>query len=339
MPQSHARPRRDITVIGASAGGLDVLRSIVASLPSDYAAAAFVVTHMSPESPGNLPAILQRASKLPVAAAEDGAPIVAGEIRVAVPDRHLLLEADRMHLSNGPRENRHRPAIDALFRSAAVAYGPRVTGVVLTGMLDDGSAGLWAIKARGGVAIVQDPADAMFPDMPQNALETVTADHVLASRDIPAALARIAAQPVAPAAQPPDRNMELEVDMLAKNNSTMEKLNGLGEPSKLTCPECGGALWQLHDPPMRFRCHVGHAYTLRNLFAGQKHNVEAALWAALRALEEGANIARHLADQAHRRGRPKSAHAFREKADEDDRHADQLRQLLRMAVPETNATQ
>src|SRR6266540_1292961 len=305
MPQSHARPRRDITVIGASAGGLDVLRSIVASLPSDYAAAAFVVTHMSPESPGNLPAILQRASKLPVAAAEDGAPIVAGEIRVAVPDRHLLLEADRMHLSNGPRENRHRPAIEA----------------------------------RGGVAVVQDPADAMFPDMPQNALETVTADHVLASRDIPAALARIAAQPVAPAAQPPDRNMELEVDMLAKNNSTMEKLNGLGEPSKLTCPECGGALWQLHDPPMRFRCHVGHAYTLRNLFAGQKHNVEAALWAALRALEEGANIARHLADQAHRRGRPKSAHAFREKADEDDRHADQLRQLLRMAVPETNATQ
>jgi two-component system chemotaxis response regulator CheB len=271
-----------------------------------------------------------------VAAAVEGDPIRRGEVRVAVPDLHLMLDPGRMRVVRAPRENRYRPAIDALFRSAALAYGPRVTGIVLTGLLDDGAAGLWSIKARGGTAIVQDPADAEFGDMPRNALEVVAADHVLPLRDIAPLLVRIARE-AAPVAEPPAPALELEVDMIANDNASMEKMDRLGSPSKLTCPECGGALWEMHEPPTRFRCHVGHGYSLRTLFAEQTLNIEAALWAALRALEQGSSIARRLSDQARHGGRPQSAQAFIEQAQDSEHHAAQIRELLDKGVQRPSA--
>jgi two-component system chemotaxis response regulator CheB len=328
-PMTPNGVRRDIAVVGTSAGGVEALRELVRGLPPDYAASLFIVLHVASDSPGVLHYLLEPVSALPVVEAEDGAPIVPGRIHVAPPDRHLVLEDGRMRLALGPRENRHRPSIDVLFRSAAVAYGPRVTGVVLTGLLDDGSAGLWAVKRRGGVAIVQDPRDALYPEMPQSALEVVEADYCLPLGGIAAQLARLARQTVAPVAvRASSSQLELEVNMAARNASTMEQMDHLGARSAITCPECGGALWEFTEPAPRFRCHVGHAYSLRTLEAAQSDSVESALWAALRGLEESEAVARRLADTASRRGHAATARTFRERASEQAAHAGVLRAVL-----------
>jgi two-component system chemotaxis response regulator CheB len=188
------------------------------------------------------------------------------------------------------------------------------------------------VKARGGVAIVQDPTDASYPDMPRNALEAVAVDHVLPLREIAPLLARVTAAPLDAAKAADDPELKLESQAMTNDDFTMQKLDQLGNPSKLTCPECGGALWEMHNPPTRFRCHVGHAYSLHTLFSEQNVQVEAALWAAVRALDQVAHIARRLADQAHKGSRPKSAETFREFADDSTRHADRLRELLEASV-------
>lgn len=329
--------RRDVAVVGASAGGVEALRELVRRLPPDYAAALFVVLHTAPDAPSLLHHLLEPMSSLPVVQAEDGAAIVRGRIYVAPPDRHLVLDGSSVRLASGPRENRHRPSIDVLFRSAAVAYGPRVTGVVLTGMLDDGSAGLWAIKRRGGVAIVQDPGDALYPEMPRNALEAVDPDDCLPLSGIAARLAQLARETVAPMAANDPSQLELEVNMAAHNTSTMEQLDQVGTRSPLTCPECGGSLWELEDPGPRFRCHVGHAYSMHSLDAAQSERVEAALWAALRGLEESEAVARRLADAAARRGHVETAQTFRARASEQAAHADVLRAVLEELPSKTEA--
>lgn len=212
---------RDITVIGASAGGVSALRELFCALRPDYPAAIFVVLHVAPEAPSVLPEILNRASALPAAHARTGSRICPGTITVAAPDLHLMLRPEGVVVTHGPRENRHRPSIDVLFRSAAVAFGPRVTGVVLSGMLDDGTAGLWAIKHRGGTAVVQDPADAEFPDMPRNAIEVVDVDHCVSIRDMAALLMRIVREPVEVAAQ------EIPAESAQSSASHAETLRGL----------------------------------------------------------------------------------------------------------------
>jgi two-component system chemotaxis response regulator CheB len=188
--------QRDIIVIGASAGGLEALRMLVAALPPTFPAALFVVVHISPQSPGLLPEILDRAGPLPVLSATDQAPIRGGHIYMAPADQHLLLEPGWMRLTRGPKENRFRPAIDPLFRSAAYAFGPQVIGIVLSGMLDDGMAGLWAIKDRGGLAIVQEPSEAPHPSMPQNALTYVAVDYCLRTTDLATALDALVREPL-----------------------------------------------------------------------------------------------------------------------------------------------
>ena len=185
---------RDVTVIGASAGRIAPLRQLLSELPADYPAAVFIVVHLAPEAPTVLHTVLNRVSNIPVGLARSGARICTGTVTVACPDLHLLLERDRVIVARGPRENRHRPAIDVLFRSAAVAFGRRVIGVVLSGMLDDGAAGLWAIKQRGGAAVVQDPDDAEFPDMPKNALQATLVDHRLPVREMSSVLMRLATE-------------------------------------------------------------------------------------------------------------------------------------------------
>lgn len=275
-----------------------------------------------------LPDILNRTSAMPVTIARSGSRVRPGSVTIAPPNLHLALERDKVVVMHGPRENRHRPSIDVLFRSAAVAYGPRVTGVVLSGMQDDGAAGLWAIKRRGGAAVVQDPDDAEFPDMPRNAMETVgKVDASVPMRDMAATLSRLAHQSVQAPAEPAPANMHKEV-LMAQNDSSMEALDAIGTRVPFTCPECGGSLWELDNGGARFRCHNGHAYSLNTLADEQAIHVEAALWAALRRLEESERVANKMAAQARVRGNDRSAEYHTEIARSNAVHAATLRQLL-----------
>jgi CheB methylesterase len=308
---------------------MGIVRELLRDLPVDYPAAIFVAIHLAPDAPSVLADILHRASALPVSFARQNAPVRPGTVTVAPPDCHLILEGDRVILSHGPRENGHRPSIDVLFRSAALAYGPRVTGVVLSGMLDDGSAGLWAIRRRRGMAVVQDPTDAEFPDMPRNALDAAGAEVSTApASELAALLARIAATPAPPVVAAAPRNMALEVDMAARNDGQMATLDELGERSPYSCPECGGALWEIDEGGVRFRCHVGHAYTARVLAAEQRARVEAALWAALRRLEEAERLAARLGRAARASGNTRSAEYHEDLARNNAAHAGTLRELL-----------
>jgi len=337
--ERRSRPalHRDITVIGASAGAIGPLRELFSRLPRDYPAAAFVVMHLAPDSPGVLPDILDRVSAMPVVPARSGAAVRVGTATVAPPDMHLVLENDRVRLVHGPRENRHRPSVDVLFRSAAVAYEPRVTGVVLSGMQDDGAAGLWAIKRRGGAAVVQDPKDAEFADMPRNAMEIVDVDACVPARDLAATLLRIASTSVEIPDLPGTVDMEKESRMSARNDWSMEALDTIGKRVPLTCPECGGALWEMADAGPRFRCHTGHAYSQRTLADEQSIQVEAALWAALRRLEESERIAGSMAAQARNRGNERSAAYHADIAQAHRGHAATLRQVLAERTASTAA--
>jgi len=266
----------DIIVIGASAGGVEALQRVVSGLQPDLPAAVFVVLHIPTWSVSRLPAILTRSGPLPASHPPDGSPIQNGHIYVAPPDQHLLVSEGRVQLSAGPRENRHRPAVNTLFRSAALAYGPRVIGVVLTGALDDGASGLWEIKQRGGRAIVQEPSDALFPDMPRNALENVPVDYTVPLQEMAPLLTALAGQPVA--------------SQDSKGTTTMEpRLTGL------TCPECRGPITEFRNGPIsEFRCRVEHCYSPETFLAAHADTRERALWAAVVALEEGAQVARDL---------------------------------------------
>lgn len=283
--------------------------------------------HLAPEAPSVLPEILNRKSALPVSVARSGAPVRRGSAIIAPPDRHLILEHDRVLLVHGPRENRHRPSIDVLFRSAAVAYGPRVTGVVLSGMQDDGAAGLWAIKRRGGAAVVQHPIDAEFPDMPHNAMQTVAVDAAVPMRQMAQTLIKLASEALDVETEDVPASMEKEVRM-AQNESSMEALDTMGERVPLTCPECGGALWELQSAGPRFRCHTGHAFSLNSLATEQSIQVEAAIWAALRRLEESERLAEKMSAQARIRGNERSADYHTDLARSHGMHAATLRELL-----------
>ncbi len=302
----------DIFVIGASAGGIEAVTALVAGLPAELPAAVFVVVHTSPESPGYLGEILRQAGPLPARMAVDGEPVRPGTILVAPPDHHLLLTGDRVRLSRGPRENRARPAIDPLFRSAAATFTSRVAGVILSGLLDDGAAGLRAVKRCGGKALVQEPDDARFPDMPRHALAAVEVDLRLPVRRLGGALTRLARERPAP---PPAVPAEIlwEVRMIEGPASARNLLEAPGENSDYGCPECGGVLRTMPDRGVvRFRCHTGHGYTLGHLLEEQKEQVEAALWAALRRLEEHGKLLTGMAEKAG----PRTADRYRWQGEE-----------------------
>ncbi|HJU75010.1 MAG TPA: chemotaxis protein CheB [Gemmatimonadaceae bacterium] len=321
---------RDIIVVGSSAGGVETLGRLMALLPGDLPAAMFIVQHMSPESPRLLSAILDRAGELSVAFAEDGAEFERSRVYVAPPDRHLLLSGNRMVVTKGPRENRHRPAIDPLFRSAAISHTRRVIGVVLTGTLDDGAAGLWAIRTHGGVAVVQDPADALYPGMPRSALEFADVDYCLALSDIGQLLSRLSREPIDDGHVAVTRDTtQLETDF-AMGNGDFEKMKALGTPSTYSCPACGGSLWEIKEgDSVRFRCHIGHAFQIPSLLVEQTRAIEGALEAAQRALEEKAAVLRRLAQNMDRR----PDQTFADRAQAADESAATVRRLL-MAVRE-----
>ena len=284
--------RRDLIVIGTSAGGVEALQTIVRGLPSDLAAAVLIVMHTSPQGPYLLPEILRHAGTLRVASIIEGAPIEPATIYVAPPDHHLVVKGERLHLVRGPKENRSRPAVDPLFRTAAAAYGPRVIGVILTGMLDDGTAGLSAVRQRGGIAVVQDPADALYSSMPESALRYVGSDFTRPIHEIAALLARLVNEPAETAEPPPlTRLIEIESNFVGMEPMNMRDMDTIGSHAGVSCPECHGPIWKITDGTLqRYRCHVGHAYTAQAMVEGQIEAQETHLWQALRLMKERVSL-------------------------------------------------
>ncbi len=316
--------KKDAIVIGGSAGSHSVLRQIVADLPADIEASIFVATHVPSTSSGYLADSLASATRLPVVRAVDGQPVERGKIYTAVPDRHLLLVDGIMRLGDGPRENMTRPAIDPLFRSAALAYGPRTVGVVLSGMLNDGASGLCAIKACGGTAVVQHPLDAQSDEMPLAALEVVQADNVVPASELGRLLAEIASSD-AGEARPCPANLALEVEIAGGARLGSEALREIADPSPLSCPDCQGVLSEVRDEhPLRFRCQIGHAYTAEVL-AARGQEVGHAMRVALRIMEERVTLVTRMAQDARSTGRDAVAELYEARAAEYGRYAAVLR--------------
>ena len=327
----------DLIVLGASAGGVEAVSALLAGLPPDLPAAVCVVVHLRPDASSRLAEVLARATSLPVVSARNGMTLRRGVVHVAVPDLHLLVERgdpDVLRLVRGPRENRSRPAVDPLFRSAALEFGSRVIGVILSGALDDGTGGLWTVKDRGGIAVVQEPEDAAVSSMPSSAQAEVEVDYVAPAHELGPLLGRLAHEPAsarpAESIQPTDE-LEREVGITAMDEETHLRRERYGRPSRFACPDCGGVMWDLTGKgPLRFRCEVGHAHSAATLAETQTEAVEAAMWAALRALEDKAELARWRGQAATTRGQPARAEHFVADEQAAQQHATALRALLRM---------
>ncbi|MBZ9857351.1 chemotaxis protein CheB [Mesorhizobium sp. CA13] len=320
-PRNHS-----IVVIGASAGGVEALKQVVSDFPAELRAAVFVVLHVGPAS--YLPEILDRIGPLPTYKAMNGATFTVGNIYVAPPGFHLLLHDNHMMLRRGPRENLARPAIDPLFRSAALSYGAQVIGVLLSGALSDGTAGLRAVRAVGGITVLQHPNDALVPDMVQNALRYVEIDHCAPAAELGSLLATLVAEPAgetfpAPAA------MRLEAAIATQEHSTMKEEDRLGELSVFTCPECHGPLWEIEDGDMiRYRCHTGHAFTSDAIMEAQSAEADEILWSLLRAHQQRAEFTRRMADREKAKDRSEIATQLRDRAKEYQADAEVIERIL-----------
>lgn len=320
--------RRDLVVVGASAGGVRALRELAAALPADFKAAVCVVLHVGAFK-STLPELLAAVSALPAVHAATGDELRPGRILVAPPDHHLLVRDGAVLLTHGPKEHHTRPAVDPLFRSAALSHGPRVIGVLLTGGLDDGSAGLQAIQSCGGLAVVQDPADAEDPGMPGSALQAMDVDHCVPLRRIAPLLVELIEQAAPPA--PPEPPPGLVHEHLASLGGAhaMDELQQAATPSTLVCPDCKGTLWEINGArPPRYRCHTGHAFSLRTLAAVQQEATENALWSAVRALQEKELLLRRIAQLDRSAG--DEAHARQAEAEAEDlqKQTESLRALV-----------
>ncbi|GGO24598.1 chemotaxis protein CheB [Deinococcus humi] len=311
-----------LIVIGASAGGTEPLLELVAGLPCGFPAAICIVTHIPAHSPSRLPEILSNAGPLPASHPHDGEPVRPGRIYCAPPDSHLLVEEGHLAVKRGPRENRNRPAIDALFRSAGYGEGPGAIGVVLSGMLDDGTSGLWTIKRFGGTTIVQDPAEAEYDSMPLSALNQVEVDHVVRARDLAALLVRLAAEPLLKAeggrvSDHDRRRVEAEISIAMCGHAFRKGVMDFGQVTPQTCPECGGVLVQIREGGFtRYRCHTGHAYTADTLLTSVSEHVEETLWQTMRTLEEATLLLENTGAEYRENGNARLAQAYARRAGE-----------------------
>ena len=328
-------PNRDIIVMGASAGGLSALNRIISSFPTT-SMRRFSSSGISLPMPTSmLPEILSRAGKLEARHPADGESIQPGRIYVAPPG-HLLLEAGRIRLAKGPKENRFRPAVDPLFRSAAYAYGARVVGVVLTDALDDGTAGLWAIKDRGGIAVVQDPAEAEQPSMPSSALNNVQIDYCLPISEIPPLLVTLTQQTVEQAGPPVSKQLEIETKIALGADSAELDVTQLGKISEFTCPDCHGSLTRINNGNLqRFRCHTGHSFSNGSLLAEVTDSVEQALWNTIRAVEERIRLLKNLAQNASNLKQTELSSALSRELQQNEHRADVLRQIAMRGTNES----
>jgi two-component system chemotaxis response regulator CheB len=317
---------RHIIVIGTSAGGLEALDEVMGQLPAGLPASIFIVQHMAAEATGG--ALLHRlgSHSLSCKLASDGESFKNGNVCIAPADYHLLVKKKRLLVTKGARENRYRPSIDPLFRSAAVAYGPGVIGVILTGMLDDGTAGLIAVKKCGGVTVVQDPKDAAYPEMPQSALNNLKVDHCVPLGEMGLLLEKLVQQPPGPS-RPIPEDIRTEAEIAERVLSDIAQVNTLGSQVPYNCPNCGGVLWEMDNPDLkRFRCHTGHSFTSEALLDSQTEKIEEALWVSLRMLEERKNLLNNM-DQKELRANGKKT-SYAERAKETDVHIGRIREML-----------
>ena len=315
-----------IIVMGSSAGGLDALKRVFAQLPKGLPAPIFVVNHMSPDGDASvLSRALSRSGELPCSQAHDEEEFRPGHIYVAPADHHMLLEKEVIRITKGARENRSRPGIDPLFRSAAVAHGNRVTGVILTGYLNDGTAGLNAVHRCGGICVVQDPDDAAYPEMPRSALTATAVDHCVPLEELGALLAELVhRKPGAQVAVPED--IALEARIAQRVLSDLPSVNKLGHQVPFNCPDCGGVLWEIEAvESLRFRCHTGHAFTVDGLRAAQEAKIEETLWYALRMFEERKNLLQKMAG----RSNDSPGQSLEERAEESEVHIERIRAMLK----------
>lgn len=322
--------KRDIVVVGASAGGVEALRSLAAGIPADFDGTILIVLHVPASGTSVLPAILTRAGALPARHAVVDDVLHPGEIVIAPPDHHLVATDTGLTIVRGPRENGHRPAVDVLFRSAARTWGSRVVAVVLSGVLDDGTAGCRSVQARGGILITQDPADALYPEMPMNVVKHALVDHVVAARDMGSLLATISREELPePDGSRANGLLVAETDIAVMEGRAMNAHERPGVPAGYGCPDCNGSLFEIQDgDQVRYRCRVGHGWTSQGLLAQQSLALDSALWMALRSLEEKAALLAQLGDQADGRGSALTAQRYHDQSGDTTEAANLVRQLL-----------
>lgn len=319
---------RDLIAIGGSSGSTAPLKALLGALDPNIQAAVLIVIHIPTRSAGLLATVAAASTRLPVFAAEDGMKVVPGNVYLGVPDHHLLVVDGHIRLGRGPRENMSRPSIDPLFRSVAVAYGPRVIGVVLSGLLNDGASGLEAIKRCGGVALVQDPDEAIANEMPLAALRATGTDLLVPSIRLGDVLSELAREPAGPGLPVPS-DLRLEVDIAAGERVDSEILRNIADPAPLTCPHCSGVLSSVRTgKTLRYRCQVGHTMTAEVLAKEQENAIDEAMRVALRIIEERAELVQQMADDAARAGRRSVAEMYRERASEYRQYSDTLRRAV-----------
>lgn len=325
--------KRNIIVMGASAGGFDAFQQLIGHLPPDLDAAIFIVWHMAPSVSGLLPQVLAKHTTIPVAHARDGEIIETNRIYVAPPDHHLLLENGYVRVTHGPKENRFRPAIDPLFRSAAYAYGNRVVGVILSGALDDGTAGLWMIKQRGGLALVQDPREASVSSMPENAIRQVAIDYTGSLVQLAAQLVRLSGEDIIPDTRVSyyeDEQLKREICIAADDTAAGLAMAQFGRSSSFGCPECHGVLTELNEGTLiRYRCHTGHAYSASTLLAALTERIEDSLYQAIRGADESLMLLNQLGDQYAETNQPRLAALYFQEAQQIHARNELVRQAVR----------
>lgn len=320
-----------VVAIGASAGGMEILRELVSGLPGDFPGAVFVVLHIPPSRTSALPDILSASGPLRACHPKNGETIRPGRIYVAPPDRHLLIEKGKIAVTTGPRENRFRPSIDVLFRSAAYSYGARTAGVVLSGALDDGTSGFWTIKHLGGTTIVQHPGEARFDSMPLSALAQVPVDHEVAGKDIAPLLVRLASEKRRAQKKLPAefrQRIRTEMDIAFEGGAFQKGIMNIGELTPFTCPECHGALVKLREgKSTRYRCHTGHGYSESALLDGIMDYTGNMLWEVIRSMEEGVMLLDHMADHMRGQGQRKRAAIYTSNARELEKRSKVFHEL------------
>jgi len=320
---------RNVIVIGASAGGFNAIGQVVSQLSPKDDVAVLVVVHISRKSNSEaIAATFQRMTNLTCVVATDGMQLERGHLYLAPPDHHLMLKGHTVRVNQGPHENKYRPSIDVLFRSAAVSFGHKAIGIILSGMLEDGTSGMWAIKRSGGICIVQDPSDAQFPDMPRSVLNKIAVNHQASVDNIPAIIGVILNQPLPPE-KPVPFELQIEADITEKMMSDIDQLKKIADHSDFVCPDCGGGLWEVkNDPAHRYRCHTGHVYTEKLLNDLQDEKIEESIWVSIRMLEDKVNLLQLMARRSSGEDEQETASFHQRRIDEINKHISRLKSLL-----------
>lgn len=320
---------KNIIVIGASAGGFKAISELLGKLPADLPVAIFVVIHLSKNSLArNIQRHLQRYTSYTCTVPHDNEEIKTGHLYIAPPQTHLFIRKGQIRLTDGPHENRWRPSVDVLFRSAAAAYGSLVIGIILTGMMDDGTSGMLAIKRSGGICIVQDPEDADFDDMPVSVLANVEVDYRLAAADMGEVIAGAIGDTKSSGHVIPE-DIKIEAAITERMTSSIEEMEKIATHSNYTCPDCGGGLWEIkNEPAKRYRCHTGHVYTEKLLVDKQSEEMEESLWVSIRMIEEQRNLLKNIVWRNQHDSNGNETTHYEERASELDLHVKRLKQLL-----------